>query len=147
MAHPGRKSAAELALNPVSPRLTRLRSPRTLSESEAALFEAIVGNCAANHFRDSDVPMRFRYVEAAVLSERAGQELRQAPIVEGKPSPWLAIREKAVREMVALSMRLRLSPQARKGHAMADPKPLTFSDQVRLRNGGSYYDRDDADAD
>ena len=34
-------------------------------------------------------------------------------MVDGKPSPWLTVQEKAVRALVALSLRLRLSPQAR----------------------------------
>jgi hypothetical protein len=59
------------------------------------------------------------------LAERAAQQLREAPVVGGKPSPWLPVREKATRELVALSMRLRLSPQARaKGHALP-VKPRT----------------------
>jgi hypothetical protein len=34
-------------------------------------------------------------------------------VINGKASPWITIQEKAVRAMVALTMRLRLSPQSR----------------------------------
>jgi phage terminase small subunit len=89
------------------------------------LFKQIIANCAHDHFRQSDLPLLARYCEASILAERAAQELRDAPVVGGKPSPWLPVREKATREMVALSMRLRLSPQARaKGHALP-VKPRT----------------------
>jgi hypothetical protein len=118
------------------------------------LFRQIVANCAHDHFRQSDLPLLCRYVEAAVLAERAAEQLREAPVIGGKPSPWLPVREKAVREMTALSMRLRLSPQARKGgHALSPPKQLSWMDVQReygpeaakawLANGGSFEAGDD----
>ncbi len=114
-----RKSAASLEITQASPRSNRVRPPPTLSEPERNLFVAIVGNCSQDHFRASDLPLLSRYCEASVLAERAAQQLRDAPVIDCKPSPWLPVREKATREMVALSMRLRLSPQARaKGHAL-----------------------------
>src|SRR6516162_1240026 len=118
-----RKSAAELAMTSPPPPSKGLRAPESLSEPERKLFVAIIRNCGADHFRESDLPLLCRYVEASVLAERAAEELRQKPIIDNKPSPWVVIKEKATRDMVALSMRLRLSPQARKGaHAMAQPK-------------------------
>jgi len=91
----------------------------SLAEPEAKLFKQIISNCAHDHFRQSDLPLLCRYVEASILAERAAEQLREAPVLDGKPSPWLPVREKATRELVALSMRLRLSPQARaKGHTL-----------------------------
>ena len=125
MSQPGRKSVAARAITTPSPRATRLRPPLSLAEPEAKLFNQIISNCAHDHFRQSDLPLLCRYCEASVLAERAAQQLREAPVVGGKPSPWLPVREKATRELVALSMRLRLSPQARaKGHALP-VKPRT----------------------
>jgi hypothetical protein len=82
------------------------------SEPERKLFADLV---AANpaHFRSSDLPLLCQYVQAATLSEQAAVELRVSPVVGGRPSPWLTVFEKASRALVALSMRLRLSPQAR----------------------------------
>jgi phage terminase small subunit len=135
-----RKSAAALAITPPAPRATRLRPPPSLAEPEASLFREIVANCAADHFRRSDLPLLCRYCEASILAERAAQQLREAPVIDGKPSPWLPLREKATREMIALSMRLRLSPQARaKGHALpgksrTDPGGLGITwEQLRER--------------
>jgi hypothetical protein len=53
------------------------------------------------------------FVEADVLAQRAAKELRKHPVVEGRPSPWLAVQEKSVRALTALAIRLRLSPQSR----------------------------------
>ena len=156
MPQPGRKSAAALAITSPAPRLTRLRPPPSLAEPEAKLFKQIISNCAHDHFRQSDLPLLCRYCEASVLAERAAQQLREAPVVDGKPSPWLPVREKAVREMTALSMRLRLSPQARKeGRRLTAPKPLSWMDvqaqygpeaaKAWLANGGSFELEDDDD--
>jgi phage terminase small subunit len=119
LPQPGRKSAAELAVNPPPPRASRLRPPPSLAEPEAKLFKQIVSNSAYDHFRPSDLPLLTRYCESSILAERAAAELRKSPVLDGKPSPWLYVREKSVRDLVALSMRLRLSPQARaKGHTL-----------------------------
>ena len=89
------------------------------------------------------------------MAERSAQQLREAPVVDRKPSPWLPVREKAAREMTALSMRLRLSPQARKeGRWLTEPKPPSWMDiqaqypeaaKAWLANGGSFDLKDDDD--
>jgi phage terminase small subunit len=110
-----RKSAAELAFTKPQPRSSPMRPPPTLSQPEAALFKQLVADCLPGFFKDSDAPLLARYCEAAILAERSTAELRRAPVTDdGRPSPWLYVREKAVREMVALSLRLKLSPQSRK---------------------------------
>ena len=98
----------------------RLEPPTSLSDVERKLFIDLVTACDATHFRPSDLPLLCRYCEAAVLAEQAAQELRRGAIEDGKPSAWITVQEKTVRAMVALSMRLRLSPQSR-----IDPKTLT----------------------
>jgi hypothetical protein len=114
-----------------------------LAGPEAKLFKQIISNCAHDHFRSSDLPLLCRYVEASILAERAALQLRDAPVVDGKPSPWLPVREKATRELVALSMRLRLSPQARaKGHALP-VKPRTNPGGL----GIGWWQLQDADGD
>jgi phage terminase small subunit len=99
---------------------SRLDPPASLPEAERGIFVDLVNACEPKHFRPSDLPLLLRYCEASVLAEHAARELRQTgAVVNGKPSPWIAVQEKAVRAMVALSMRLRLSPQSR-----IDPKTL-----------------------
>jgi hypothetical protein len=107
-----RKSAASSVI-PLATRDNRVRPPANLAGPERDLLVSLVANNAPSHFKESDLPLLCQYVAAAVLSERAMAELRKAPVVDGKTSPWLLVFEKASRAMVALSMRLRLSPQAR----------------------------------
>lgn len=109
-----RKSAAELSVvTGLERQANRLRPPATLSEAERAAFIEIVNSCDPKHFVRSDLPLLCRYAEASVLAEQAAQELRQGAVIGGRPSPWITVQEKAVRALIALSMRLRVSPQAR----------------------------------
>ena len=117
MSQRGRKSAAALSVIPVDGKPDRLLPPVSLSDAERTVFVDLVAACDPTHFRPSDLPLLVRYCEAVVLAERAALELRLGAVVDGKPSPWITIQEKAVRAIVALSMRLRLSPQSR-----IDPK-------------------------
>ena len=114
-----RKSAAALAMIPIDGKPNRLQPPESLSEAESKVFIDLVTACEPQHFRPADLPLLVRYVEACVLADQAAEQLRLGAVIEGKPSPWVTIQEKAVRAMVALSMRLRLSPQSR-----IDPKTL-----------------------
>jgi hypothetical protein len=94
-------------------RATRLRPPANLPAPERELFAALVAANPPSHFTTSDAPLLVQYVANVVLNERAHDELRAAPLVGGRPSPWLTVAEKTNRAAVALSLRLRLSPQAR----------------------------------
>jgi phage terminase small subunit len=109
-----RKSSAALATPAVDGLPRPLEPPSTLSQPEAQLFRDLIAACDRRHFRPSDLPLLCRYVEAAVLAEQAAKELREhGAVVDGKASAWLVVQEKSVRTLTALSLRLRLSPQAR----------------------------------
>lgn len=123
-----RKSAAAAAIKPVGivPQ-KKLSPPPTLDKSEASLFGEIVAACDASHFTPSDLPLLCRYVAAVRLAELAEQHLRdEGPVIDGRASAWLIAHEKAVRAVVALSLRLRLSPQSR-----IDPKTAGRNPGVR----------------
>ena len=113
MKQRGRKSAASFEVISVDGSPDRVRPPDHLSPDERQRFTEIVANCDARHFRPSDVTLLCRFVEADALAERAAKELRKNPVIDGRPSPWLAVQEKSVRALTALSIRLRLSPQSR----------------------------------
>lgn len=134
-----RKSAAELSvITPLGSRRTRLRPPATLGEAERDAFVAVVNSCDPGHFRQSDLPLLCRYAESIVLAELAACELRQGVVIGGRVSPWIIIQEKAIRACVALSMRLRLSPQARQPNnpsRKGQPAPSHY-DLMREENNG-----------
>jgi phage terminase small subunit len=99
-----------------------------MGEHDAGLFRELVGSVDADHFRAGDVPLLRQYVEAIRLAEEAGDALRRdGAVIGGRASPWLVVSEKAQRSMVALSMRLRLSPQSRLHARTAARKPGAIS--------------------
>jgi hypothetical protein len=88
------------------------------------------------YFKPSDMPLLCRYAEANALAARAAAALLKAgPIVNGddKPSAWLAVHAVATKEVTALAMRLRLSPQARMPNNPKRPQqPLSVYERMRL---------------
>jgi len=116
-------------------RQNRLRPPASLWEAERSLFASLVAANPAAQFKSSDLPLLCQYVSAAILSEQAVAELRASPVVGGRPSPWLTVFEKANRAMVSLSMRLRLSPQARAPNNPSRPQPPASAyERIRLEH-------------
>jgi len=108
----------------------RLKPPPELGPCEAAHFVDLVTALPATHFQPCDLPLLCRYCEAIVLAERAAVELRDGPaVIDGKPSPWISIHATATKTMLGLSLRLRLSPQAR------------IPNQPRRSGAVSYYER------
>jgi hypothetical protein len=66
---------------------------------------------------------------------------------DGRPSPWVLIHERAVKGLVALSLRLRLSPQSRmdKSPKTQAAKDLSYYDRMTLEGDdgdGDHPDRD-----
>jgi phage terminase small subunit len=111
-----RKSAAALAVAPVTNREASARlKPRTgLPPEVKVLWLELVASMPSDHFRESDGPLVEQYAQAIALARKAYANLdEEGPVVAGRANPWLIVLEKAHRSSVALSMRLRLSPQSR----------------------------------
>jgi hypothetical protein len=107
-----------------------VRPPRNLSAPARRLFEDLVASVDHEHFVPSDAPLLAQYVEAIVLAERSAAELERSP----GDHKALVLWEKATRVMHALSMRLRLSPQARREKARAEPRRLDWSTRYGLEH-------------
>ena len=123
-----RKAADSLTVRP--PQLERLRPPATLSEGAKAEFIRIVTCERPEHFRTSDLPLLCQYVESVSLAARATQELQR----DDPPARCLTLWEKANRNMVALSARLRLSPQSRMPNnpTRKSPERVSFYERMQL---------------
>ena len=108
-----RKSSAELSVISIDARESRLRPPEALGERERQLFVDLVAGSKASHFQATDLPL-FPGILNCLLPKTAAGHLRdEGPVIGGRTSPWVNVLEKATKGLVALSMRLRLSPQAR----------------------------------
>jgi phage terminase small subunit len=134
-----RKSAASLSLvSALDGRRSRLRPPPTLSEPERTQFIDVVSSCKPEHFQTSDIPLLLRYCECAVLAQQAATQLRiEGAVVGGRVNPWAVIQEKSIRGLVSLSMRLRLSPQARAANNPSRPQPHQVSHYEKMALGNS----------
>jgi phage terminase small subunit len=110
----GRKSAAELgAVVPIG-EPGRLRPRDGVPDDVREIWRELVAKVPADHFRPADEPLLEAYCQAIALGRRAYAALEaNGPVVDGRPSAWLVVLEKAHRSAVALSARLRLSPQHR----------------------------------
>jgi phage terminase small subunit len=121
---PGRHQGAHPPKRPV-PTLPAVPLPG-LSAEEERILQQLLDSVDPGHFAPSDLPLLVSYVQAVCQHDRAVQAIRhEGDVVDGKVNPWLVVLEKAQRAMVALSMRLRLSPQARREKAHL-PQPATW---------------------
>jgi hypothetical protein len=128
-----RRSAASLAFPSLPGASERLRPPPELVEPERAVFLDLVTASKPEAFRASDLPLLCAYARAVVLERRSARELAAGD--DKALGRW----EKAIKAMVALSMRLRLSPQAR--------APNNPSRPVKPQAAMSYYERAQLDGD
>jgi phage terminase small subunit len=134
-----RRSSADLAVVRPSGGLTRLRPPAELGKDEAEVWRHIVLSCDQKHFQRSDAPLLVRYCQNVVLGRRAAAALTtEGAVIGGRPNPWLVVAEKCDRALVALSMRLRISPQARMRREGSVPKGPSASvyDLMRSEDEG-----------
>jgi hypothetical protein len=90
----------------------RLKPPPDLDRPEAALFASYVLAHPPGRFSAAHMPMLCAYVRACVDEEVASGELRAGGyVIDGKPSPWLAVQKEARRAMTTLESSLRASRQ------------------------------------
>jgi phage terminase small subunit len=111
----------------------RLMPPKHLPERAREVFVDLVLANRPDFFTPSDLPLLCRYAEATEMAERAAGAMAKTPIVDGKPSPWIAIHGQMTKAMSALSMRLRLSPQARQPNRPTRPVETSYYDRMRMR--------------
>jgi phage terminase small subunit len=111
--------------------------PAGLSAEEERILQQLLASVDSDHFAASDLPLLVAYCQAVAQHDRAVQALRtQGDVTDsGRPSPWITVQEKAVRAMTALSMRLRLSPQARREKAQLPRHPVWYETRRQEERG------------
>jgi len=135
-----RKSAASLQFATVNGSSERLRPPPGLTESERQIFLSIVTAEKPEHFRASDLPLLVNHVQAIVAAADANAHLyAEGRVVDGRPSPWLAVLTQAQKAIGMFSLRLRLSPQGRSPTVPSRPgkpqRPLSYYELMDLERG------------
>ena len=129
-----RRSAASL-LTPTPKSQTPapgLHPPEGMGAAEADLFRRTVKSLAHGHLQACDVPDLCRWCEAATEAEKAARHIREhGQVIDGKPSPYLRVMDRASRLQKMWSVRLRFGPQGRD-----DPRTLGRRQQL---HGPSVY--------
>jgi phage terminase small subunit len=132
-----RKSAAELDIEHLKPKASTRLAPRSgLSPEVKLIWGELVASMPESHFRTTDAPLIEQYAQAIALARQAYANLdAEGSVVAGRANPWLVVLEKAHRSSVALSMRLRLSPQSRMDRkAVKDSGPLSAYERMRMND-------------
>ena len=119
---------------------TQIMPPDDLNPLEKTEFIDVVLGSPANHFLPADIAMISLYVRHTVGERIAFGEFQAAPIVDGKPSPWLAIMVAHSRVMTTTARRLNINPANRVSKAEHDETPgvltrLTMEARRHERNG------------
>jgi hypothetical protein len=135
---PGRKSAAALAAPAFGP--ARLSPPADLTDPKARqYFLDIVLAARPDHFQPVDVPLLALFCRMLAQAERATEAIA-ADMVRASPE-LLEAQRHAAKAVHDLSMRLRVSPQARLSKVNARSKtqaePTSYYDRWRLEQGNA----------
>jgi phage terminase small subunit len=123
----------------------RLKPPATLPDGAVAIFEATVRAVDPDHFSVVDLPLLEQFAVAADLAQQAQHHIEQnGAVVAGKLNSWMAVQEKSIRAMVALSARLRICPQSRFDRLVAGANSRPQPDGPnRFASRGKRPDPDD----
>lgn len=118
--------------------MERLKPPAELTAAEKKIFIELVANNKAEHFRVSDLPLLIAYVHACATEPALARKLADDDKALLK---W----ERVCKTMIAISMRLRLSPQSRTpthpsrpnpDGVRLSPTPMNYFERMALQNGG-----------
>ena len=148
MAGTGRKPYATVDITPFDQPVERLQPPPHLGPAATKVFRDLVARVPAGQFKPSDLSLVCRWAEWTAVADRAAAEIATGELVDehGQPSPWIAIAERASKQLIALSLRLRLGPQSRmdKSPKTQAAKDLSYYDRMMLEgdNGDGDPDRD-----
>jgi len=125
----GRRSAAALAVVPASPLETvqRQKAPYELNDEETEIWEAVVGDYAADWFSPSTVPLLTAYCRHTIQARRVAELIEKAI---GNPDlavqdydRLLKMQERESRAISALASRMRIAQQATRSDSAKNKPP------------------------
>jgi hypothetical protein len=128
-----RRSAASFTGFSVDGRPERLFPPAGLTAVEKEIFVGLIASEKPERFRPSDLDALCAYAGVIALEREARRKLRQeGRVVDGKPSPWLAVLAQAHKSMLSFMRALRLSPLARGPNNPTRRETLSYYDERML---------------
>jgi hypothetical protein len=131
MIQRGRKSAAQLAVVPISA-VQRPEPPEELSEEEAAIWRATVGGMRPDWFGPETWPLLTAYCSHAALAQCLRVTLQRMTPGDKGFGRLAAMQTRESKTMASLATKLRITPQANRQsardgrNASWGPKPWEF---------------------
>jgi hypothetical protein len=114
---------------------TRLRPPDDLSPEAGAVFLDVVVNSNPEHFQAADLPLLCVYADAVAQARACAKLIRES----GGSDVVIKAQRNALSAVFQLSMRLRVSPQARQPHVSRGsntrPPTANYYDRLQLEMG------------
>jgi hypothetical protein len=123
--HRGRKSAAELAVVPISA-VQRPEPPEYLSAEEAEVWRLTVGGMRPDWFGPETHPLLRAYCCHVALAQLLERELRATAVGDKQFARKASLHARATRTIVSLARSLRITPQANRRSIRdgSSPAPL-----------------------
>ena len=140
MRQPGRPSSAAAVLA-YGHGPERLKPPGDLDGEAHQIWLDLVTAAKPEHFQPVDAPLLALFCRMVVQAERATAEIAK-DMAAASPS-LLQAQAQAAKAVHDLSMRLRVSPQARSGHVTKrtrEAAPASYYDRMRLMEPGDAAD-------
>src|SRR5262245_11334118 len=112
----GRKPYATTDIVPFGVPANRLHPPDALPDAAKRHFIALVTAMPAGHFKPGDLSYLCRWAALSALAEQAEFAMSQPGGIvgaDGKLSAWVTAHATAVKNLNALALRLRITPQSR----------------------------------
>ncbi len=117
---PRQSSAAQsFAANGTTRQL--IQPPADLNPLEKQEFINVVLGSPANHFLPADISMISLHARHIVGERIAFGEFQASPIVDGRPSPWLAVMVAHARVLTTTARRLNINPAGRLPTKSSEP--------------------------
>jgi P27 family predicted phage terminase small subunit len=123
-------NAGRLPINPSEPKPTgQPDCPDYLCDDAKGKWGDIIGSVPPGMITNADAPLLEAYCEAWATHKKAAEMMIKSRdllgdnlLMNGKPSPYLKIRNEAAKTMASLATRLGLSPADRSGLKLGVPK-------------------------
>jgi phage terminase small subunit len=138
-----RHSAASLHF-PTVTRMARLSPPPDLSPIARQIFLDVVGS--SDRHTPDDMNLICVHARAVATAREAAEHLAcDGHVIDGKPSPWVAIGARADQTILSTCRMLKLSPLARRPNPSRPGKPVVANYYDRTRLERLATERDDGD--
>jgi hypothetical protein len=112
-----------------------LQPPADLNTAEKAEFIAVVMGSPPSHFLPSDIATLSLHVRHVVAERTAFAKLQAEPVIDNKPSAWLAVMTAHARVVTTTARRLGINPCGRVAPSKPrEPEPVSYYSRAAMES-------------